>query len=188
MNTLLENLRKEIESFFNALISKAQDELSELDKEIKKLTDSRNALDELTAALIVLKNKYIGQLGPGPSAESVIFYLLIGSKKVKVDHMQLKVTAKLPVSVEFKDKFGNAAKVDGAPKWDVTDPSLGAIVASEDGLSAEFTPAGIVGSLKLQVSADADLGTGIQTIAGELSIDLLPGDAEIVEIKAGEVL
>lgn len=102
--------------------------------------------------------------------------------------MFLKVSDQLPLSVELKDKFGNAANVDGKPVWAVTDEALASIEVSEDGKSAVLKPKGAVGSLKVQVSADADLGEGVKSIVGELAVDLLPGEAVTVEIKAGEAV
>ena len=99
--------------------------------------------------------------------------------------MLLKANQKLPLSIEIKDKFGNAAAVDGAPVWSLTDPALGALTASEDGMSAEFVPAGAVGSARVQCQVDADLGEGVKPILGELEITVLPAEAATVSISAG---
>jgi hypothetical protein len=123
-----------------------------------------------------------------PGANQVVFFNLSGGKKERVTKMILKVNQKLPLSVEFQDKFGNAAKVDGAPAWAMTDAELGALEIAEGGLSAVFTPSGKAGALKVQVSADADLGEGVKAILGELELSLIAGDAVSVAIKAGEAL
>lgn len=99
--------------------------------------------------------------------------------------MFLKINQKLPVSVTFKDKFGNDAQVDGKPEWAVTDSTLASLEVADDGMSSMIVPTGVVGSFKVQVSADADLGAGVKTILGELDIDLVAGDAENVVISAG---
>lgn len=121
-------------------------------------------------------------------AEVIEFYSDLGGINKKVDYMFLKVTQTLPLSIAIKDKFGNAAKVDGAPKWALTNEALGALTVSEDGMSASFAPAGTVGSLSVQVTCDADLGEGVKTIVGELAVELLAGDAETVEVSAGEAV
>ena len=100
--------------------------------------------------------------------------------------MNLKVTQSLPVSIEIKDKFGNPAQVDGVPAWSLTDPSKGALAVGENGLSAVFTPAGPMGDVSIQVSADADLGEGTKSILGELPVSILAGDAATISIAAGE--
>jgi|WetSurMetagenome_2_1015567.scaffolds.fasta_scaffold251929_3 hypothetical protein len=120
------------------------------------------------------------------TALKIDFYINKEGVLTKVDKMFLKVNQALPLTITIKDKFGNDAKVDGAPVWAVTDAALADIVASEDGMSATLTPIGPIGSFKVQVSADADLGAGVSTIMGELDIDLLAGDAVAVSIAAGE--
>lgn len=120
-----------------------------------------------------------------PEAARIEFYVEDGEQKRKVDHMNLKISQKLPLSIEIKDRFGNAAAVDGAPKWSVSAPELADLVVAEDGLSAELQPKGLVGSLVVQVHADADLGEGVKDILGELPVELLAGDASVIAIAAG---
>ncbi len=99
--------------------------------------------------------------------------------------MDLKITQKAPLSIAIQDKAGNPAKVDGAPVWSLTDPSLGTLVASDDGMSAELTPTGPLGSAVIQVNADADLGEGVKTILGELPVTFVGGEAISISISAG---
>jgi hypothetical protein len=98
--------------------------------------------------------------------------------------MFAKVTQKVKISISIKDKFGNAAKVDGTPAWGLTDEALGTLAVEADGMSALLEPKGVVGALKVQVSCDADLGEGVKPILGELDVELLAGDAEVVELAA----
>lgn len=100
--------------------------------------------------------------------------------------MMLKASQKLPISVAFKDKFQNDAKVDGAPQWAVDNGALGSLEVAEDGLSAVFTPAGPLGDCQVQCSADADLGEGVKSIVGSLAISILPADASEVDLIPGE--
>lgn len=121
----------------------------------------------------------------GGVAHYAEFHTIIDGQSRKVTHMFLLITQELPVSVVFKDKLGNVAKVDGLPAWAVTDATLASLEVAADGLSAVVTPLGPVGSFKLQVSADADLGEGVKSILGELSVDLLPAEAVTVELTPG---
>jgi len=100
--------------------------------------------------------------------------------------MQLKVTNKLPLSLKLIDKFGNDARVDGLPLWALTNPAMGVLAVATDGMSAVLTPAGVLGSFAVQVSADADMGEGVKVIVGNLPLDLLPGDATEIQIVSGE--
>lgn len=120
-----------------------------------------------------------------PPAVRLVFLTDVGGILQEVTQMNLKVSQKLPLSIAIKDKFGNDAAVDGAPQWSVSDPALADIVPSADGMSAELLPKGQVGSLLVQVSADADLGEGKKDIQGSLPVDLLAGDAVSVEVAGG---
>lgn len=123
-----------------------------------------------------------------PSQEGrVEFYALLAGKYRKVKQMQAKVTQVVNLSLKIVDSKGNDAPVDGQPSWSLTDPALGSLAVAADGLSAVFTPAGSAGSLKVQASADADLGAGVVTIAGELDLDLLPGDAVSIQLSGEAV-
>jgi hypothetical protein len=87
------------------------------------------------------------------------------------------------LSVAFKDAKGNPAVVDGVPLWGTSDPAIGTLTPSTDGLSAEWElgPAPVVG--QINVAADADLGSGVTQITGTLDVELIAGDATTVEIS-----
>lgn len=144
---------------------------------LHKIIILKKQLDEIQKSLM-----------PKGDDVSIEFYTIINGQKTKVEKMFLKVSDQLPLSVELKDKFGNKAVVDGKPVWAVTDEALASVEVAEDGMSAVLKPKGQVGALKVQVSADADLGEGVKSIVGELDVDLLPGEAVVVEIKAGDAV
>ena len=129
--------------------------------------------------------KVLDRLTPA-DAVRVEFYTLINGEKRKVSKMFLKVSQSLPLFVAFVDAKGNVATVDGAPAWAVSDESLATLVVAADGLSAVIMPVGPLGSFKVQVKADADLGGGVKEILGELDIELVGGEAVAVNISAGE--
>ena len=123
-------------------------------------------------------------LKPAQSVPAIEFYTIIGGQRKKVVHVFLKVSDKLPMLIEIKDKFGNAAQVDGVPQWAVTDASLAELEVAADGMTAMVKPLGTVGVFDVQVTADADLGEGVKTILGVLPVELLPGEAVSVNIAA----
>lgn len=127
--------------------------------------------------------KILNSFGQG-RAEAISFYTKINGAKQKVEHMFLKVSDSSALSIKITDKFGNDAKVDGAPAWSVTDAALGTLTVAADGMSATLQPVGPVGTFKVQVSADADLGAGVTALLGELDIELVPGDAVNLTISA----
>lgn len=163
-------------------VCKAKDLLDDL--EIPKRSDA-----EILAILgVILRkiNRIEAEVTSLTQAHVISFYVNIEGIKTKVDHMFLKITQALPVAVAFQDKLGNAAKVDGLPVWAVTDESLAKLEVAEDGMSVVVKPTGLVGAFKLQCKADADLGEGVKEILGELDIELLSGEAELVVLAAGE--
>lgn len=158
----------------------------QLSKIIQLLEEIENGMNTGILLEILQTLQRIEQAVSSSPAARVVFYVVDSAgQKIQVDHMNLKLSQKLPLAVEFLDKFNNPAPVDGVPSWSVTDPSLAQIVPAADGLSAELIPIGPLGSFKVQCSADADLGEGLKPILGELDIDLLPAEASVVNIKAG---
>lgn len=119
-----------------------------------------------------------------PEASRIVFFVEEGGKLIRVEGtMVKKVTETLKLKVKVTDRFGNDAKVDGLLSWGSTDDSLVDVVADEDGMGATVTPKGPVGSLKVQVHGDADLGEGVKDVAGEADLDLIAGDAELLSIS-----
>ena len=93
-------------------------------------------------------------------------------------------TQKVTFSIQPVDAKGAPAKVDGAPVWTVTDPTVGVITPAADGLSAEFV-AGLPGVCQVAVSADADLGEGIVTIQSTADVQVEGGQAVSLPVTAG---
>ena len=93
-------------------------------------------------------------------------------------------TQKVLLSIQPVDAKGYPAKVDGVPAWDTSDPTVVDIVPSVDGLSCEVF-ADAPGIAQVTVQADADLGSGVRTIAGTLDIQVEPGEAVGLTITAG---
>ncbi len=87
--------------------------------------------------------------------------------------------------VEFKDKKGNPAKVDGVPAWSVDNSDILSVTPAADGLSAVVAAMGPLGTANVQVNADADLGAGIVEIIGLLECTITAGQATVVNITPG---
>lgn len=97
----------------------------------------------------------------------------------------VKESQQLPLSIEIQTLKGKPAKVDGAPKWEVSDTAVGSLQVADDGLSALFVAAA-AGQCSVNVSVDADLGDGVKPILGSLDITVVADEAAIVTIAAGE--
>lgn len=96
----------------------------------------------------------------------------------------LRDDQKVTLAIQPVDAKGNPAKVDGVPAWTNSDDTAGVLTVAADGLSAEFV-AGMPGVTQVTVTADADLGAGVRAISGVLDIQVEPGEAVTLDIKAG---
>lgn len=79
-----------------------------------------------------------------------------------------------------KDKAGNEASVqDGSVAFSSDDESVATVEANPDGgpYSAKVTTGDKVGATTVKISADADLGEGVKTIEGLLTVEVRAGDA-----------
>lgn len=89
----------------------------------------------------------------------------------------------LPGSVTFsitgpKDAKGKTAKLDGKPVWALDDETNAQIVSqSDDGLSCVVHISDNPSATQLIVSADGDLGEGVNSLQGVAVINVLAGDA-----------
>jgi hypothetical protein len=120
-------------------------------------------------------------------ASHVIFEVKVGDSIFEGEDtmaVQMKNSQHLSMSVKYTDKFGNPAKVQGVPVWDLSDPSFGSLRVADDGLRAYFDPSGPSGTCQINNTADADLGEGVKNIVGTIDVNVLPGDAVMVAIDA----
>lgn len=92
---------------------------------------------------------------------------------------------KVSLSIQPVDAFGQPARVDGVPAWAVSDDTLATITPATDGLSAVVEPIGPVGTVQVQVTADADLGGGVRSISGTLDVQIEASEAVSLTIVAG---
>ena len=92
-----------------------------------------------------------------------------------VNTMQAGSTANL--GIQWVDEFGNPAKVDGLTSWASTDSTLLTLQVSPDSMSAQCVSVGPIGPVQVQATADADMGTGVQTITATCDINIIAGEA-----------
>jgi hypothetical protein len=122
-----------------------------------------------------------------PKAAHVIFEVRVGDNIFNGEDtmaVQMRNDQHLSMKVQFTDKVGQPAQVEGAPVWDVSDASFGSVRASDDGMSAAFSPAGPAGACQINCTADADLGEGVRNIIGTLDVTISGGEAVMVAIEA----
>lgn len=89
------------------------------------------------------------------------------------------------ITVQITDKKGNPAKVDGPPVWLVDNPNVLALTPAADGMSCLVAAVGPLGTGKVSMTADADLGAGITEIVGVLDGEVTAGTATNVVLTPG---
>lgn len=99
---------------------------------------------------------------------------------------QLTDTQQIVYTLSPKDRKGNTAAVDGIPAWTSSNSLVADVVPADDGMSATVK-AGVPGDATVSVSADADLGEGVTTLAATVDIHVVPGAAVTADLTAGAV-
>jgi hypothetical protein len=92
---------------------------------------------------------------------------------------------KVELSISPSSAAGNPALVDGAPVWETSDPTVVTLDVATDGLSAVAVTTGKLGSARVSVTADADLGTGVKTLSGVLDVEVKASEAVSLAVSAG---
>lgn len=119
-------------------------------------------------------------------APRLIFSVNLGGIKVEdIKMLVLPIDKKVPASIQPVDAKGNPAKVDGVPVWTSSAAAIVTVTAAADGMSAEILPVGPVGTAQINVSADADLGSGVTNIIGVLDVQTAAGTAVALQIQTG---
>jgi hypothetical protein len=98
--------------------------------------------------------------------------------------MILTDTQQVVLHIAAVDKRGNSARLDGAPVWVSSDPTLLTITAEADGMSATGVAVGPLGKLTVSVTADADLGEGVRELTGVLDVEVVGAEAGSFAITA----
>lgn len=97
----------------------------------------------------------------------------------------LKDNQKSALAVQFLSLRNNPAPVDGVPAWAVSDGALLSLSVAADGMSAVVSAVGPIGAGQVSVNADADLGAGVVPVVGILDVQVVGGDAAVVQISSG---
>lgn len=95
-------------------------------------------------------------------------------------------TQQILLSIDPKTRAGNPANVENVV-WGSSDPNVITITPATDGLSATAATTGTLGTVQITVTADADLGAGVEEITGVQEIQVLAGKAVSLGITGGSV-
>lgn len=85
---------------------------------------------------------------------------------------------KVTASIQPVDAKGNPATIDGLASWSSSSNDIASVTnLSADTLSADVVPGTQLGTCQINVTADADLGSGVTTISGVLDCQVVAGQA-----------
>lgn len=122
-------------------------------------------------------------LTPVDGAESIDIFTIIDGKEQRLDKMNLKVTQMVPLIAKGKDKKKNDAEVEN-PVFSVDDETLATIVVGADGVPM-LVPQGPLGAVTVKCDADGLIGDGVKPLHFEGAVNLVAGDAEVLDIQFG---
>lgn len=104
---------------------------------------------------------------------------------VTMKELKLTSTQKATVTINPKNAIGESVVIDGKPTWEVTSGTITVVVA-EDGLSAEVVSSDTPGASTIVVSADVDLGSGVETIKDHIKVFVVGDKATNLGLAAGQ--
>jgi hypothetical protein len=136
-----------------------------------------------TCGLCALLQRVLDELCPAEVSVSLSIGPIVDERKevLKILDIGMLESQKCLVRVRYKDKTGKPASVDGAPVWSSSDASIATVDADPSGFSAFIhTKPGVTGTVTINITADADLGSGVKAIASEIDVNVLPREAEQV--------
>jgi len=124
----------------------------------------------------------------GRKKNTSAFGFRVGPARNKRKNMPLEIELtneqEVPVSLKPVTATGRAAKLDGAPTWDIISGNSTITVAA-DGLSAVIRSSDDPGDTELLVKADADLGSGVEEISDTVRVHVLGARASNLGLSAG---
>ena len=123
-------------------------------------------------------------IGFRPKAIATGFKFYINGEEITTMY-KMYYYQQVPISMTPVDKEKNPAPIDGVAVPSLSSPDFATLNdISADGLSALLV--GIKpGAFQVNITGDADLGTGVKNIVGTLDVELMPGEAVGFEIQTG---
>ncbi len=100
--------------------------------------------------------------------------------------LEISITNEQKISVTLAPVTGagKAAPLDGKPVWSVISGDS-TLEVSEDGLTATLISSDIPGTTQYLVSADADVGEGVETISDTIALVVAGAKAQSLGLVVG---
>lgn len=130
-------------------------------------------------------------LSPTVRANVIEIWTTKNGVKKKVDNMLGKIgeVYDLECAPKYDDGAGNLipAKIDGLPRWSVTDELLAKLeVDPDNGFKARLTLLA-EGAFVAQAACDADRGEGEKIIVGEVAFEVAGPEATVIAVSVTKV-
>lgn len=99
----------------------------------------------------------------------------------------MTVDQKTTLRISPRDSHGNVSDLDSVPAWTTSDETVLAVTPAADGLSADVTVTGTIGTAQVNVSADVRKGDEVVTKSGMLDVQVVAGETATIDISADAV-
>ncbi len=133
-------------------------------------------------------SKILAAVEPLPAVRLVINIDLEGQTIEGATLIEMTNSQQATATIQPVDAKGNPADIDtsnGGPVWASSDETIVTVTPSTDGLSAVVKAVGPLGTAKVSVTGDADLGPDTKAIFGELDVTITKGLAVGFKIELG---
>lgn len=156
-------------------------------KEIKQLIGVLEEIRDIDQQRLAVEQELVRLARYDHFAQSFVFTQQIPGQPPLKGATMLVLTdiQSCHLTIQPVDAKGNPAPVDGVPQWSVSDPTILSLTVAADGMSADVSAIGPLGVCQVNVTADADLGAGVVTIAGTLDTQVNSSQATGLNISAG---
>lgn len=132
-----------------------------------------------------LLEKILGDVTPSVATGFVFTIDLEGQLTEGANTIKMTNSQKATATIQPVDKKGQPAPVDGVPTWASSDETIVTVTPAADGLSAVVAAVGPLGTAKVSVTGDADLGADVAPIFGTLDVTVTQGQAVGFKIDLG---
>ncbi len=166
----------ELQTHVDAKFKETDEKINNISVPSQDLTPIVNAIRDGFAAQAELLKQILDAVLPLPAVGFRFDVILEGQLLEGVTTLQITDTQKFTASIAPVDAKGNAATVEaGSVVW--AGPDFLKIVPSADGLQAEISAVGPLGSGQVTVTGDSDLTAGVKLISAPLQVDVVGGAA-----------
>jgi hypothetical protein len=99
--------------------------------------------------------------------------------------VQLTDRQRVRIAIDPLDEMKNPAPIDGIPTWESSDPSILTVEATDDGRGVMAVTGGPLGTATVTVTADADMGDGIEPLTGTVDFEVVGSEARSLNVSVG---